>query len=167
MIFPCVMYFYVVPALFGPEPVIDPSAEPASWTAFLIKLCLGIFCLFGLSILMLYFKQEAMLYKPSQPFQFPEQNPDLYQSPKQRGIPFEDVYITTEDGIKLHGWHMHHESKVLERDTVVFFHENAGNIGVRLDYFELLFKRVNVNVLCVGYRGYGHSQGEPTELGLK
>lgn len=62
---------------------------------------------------------------------------------------------------------MHHEFKALERDTVVFFHENAGNIGVRLDYFELLFKRVNVNIVCFGYRGYGHSQGRPTQTGLQ
>ena len=61
---------------------------------------------------------------------------------------------------------MFHGAKCLDRDTVVFFHENAGNIGVRLDYFEMLFKRVNVNVLCVGYRGYGHSEGTPSEVGL-
>lgn len=84
----------------------------------------------------------------------------------QRGIPFDDVHITTEDGIKLHGWLMHHGPLTKERDTVVFFHEKEGNIGLRLDYFELLFKRVNVNVLCVGYRGYGHSEGRPTEAGL-
>jgi hypothetical protein len=45
------------------------------------------------------------------------------------------------------------------RDTVVFLHENAGNIGLRLDYFELLFKKVGVNVLAFGYRGYGRSEG--------
>jgi len=30
----------------------------------------------------------------------------------------------------------------------------------------LLFKRVNVNILSIGYRGYGHSEGVPTEAGL-
>ena len=49
----------------------------------------------------------------------------------------------------------------------MFFHENAGNIGLRLDYFEILYKKVDVNVLCVGYRGYGHSEGQPSEAGLK
>ncbi len=53
------------------------------------------------------------------------------------------------------------------RDTVVFLHENAGNIGLRLDYFELLVKKVGVNVVCVAYRGYSKSQGEPSEEGLK
>lgn len=43
------------------------------------------------------------------------------------------------------------------KDTVVFFHENAGNIGLRLDYFELLCKHVGVNVLCIAYRGYSSS----------
>jgi hypothetical protein len=43
------------------------------------------------------------------------------------------------------------------KDTVVFFHENAGNIGLRLDYFELMCKHVGVNLLCIAYRGYSRS----------
>ncbi len=62
---------------------------------------------------------------------------------------------------------MRPEESSLDRDTVVFFHENAGNIGLRLDYFDLLYKKVGVNVLAVGYRGYGRSEGEPTEAGMK
>ena len=77
----------------------------------------------------------------------------------KREIPFEDVNIITEDNLKLHGWFMRPESDYQNRDTVVFLHENAGNIGLRLDYFELLFKKVGVNVLAFGYRGYGRSEG--------
>lgn len=54
-----------------------------------------------------------------------------------------------------------------DRKTVVFLHENAGNIGLRLDYFEILYKKVGVNVLAVGYRGYGRSEGVPSEVGLQ
>ena len=50
---------------------------------------------------------------------------------------------------------------------MVFLHENAGNIGLRLDYFEILYKKVGVNVLAVGYRGYGRSEGVPSEVGLQ
>ena len=65
--------------------------------------------------------------------------------------------------MKLHGWLIYKETDAKKHDTVVFFHENAGNIGLRMDYFELLHDQVNVNVLCVGYRGYGKSQGTPSE----
>jgi fermentation-respiration switch protein FrsA (DUF1100 family) len=54
-----------------------------------------------------------------------------------------------------------------DKDTVIFFHENAGNIGLRLDYFSLLCAQVNVNVLCVAYRGYSSSEGTPSEEGLQ
>ena len=51
--------------------------------------------------------------------------------------------------------------------TLVFMHENAGNIGMRLDYFKFLIKKFNVNVLAMAYRGFSESEGKPTEEGLK
>lgn len=45
-------------------------------------------------------------------------------------------------------------------------HENSGNIGTRMDYFDKLVKAVGVNVLCIAYRGYSRSEGKPTEAGL-
>lgn len=36
-----------------------------------------------------------------------------------------------------------------------------------MDYFELLVKKVGVNVLCMAYRGYSKSEGTPSEEGLK
>jgi fermentation-respiration switch protein FrsA (DUF1100 family) len=45
-------------------------------------------------------------------------------------------------------------------------HENAGNIGLRMDYFQLMYSQ-NYNIMCVAYRGYSESVGVPTETGLK
>lgn len=42
-------------------------------------------------------------------------------------------------------------------DTVLFCHENDGNIGQRLEYIEVLCRKVQVNVVCIAYRGYSHS----------
>ena len=53
------------------------------------------------------------------------------------------------------------------KDTVVFMHENAGNIGLRLDYYETLCNFAQVNVLSIAYRGYSKSEGTPSELGLE
>lgn len=106
-----------------------------------------------------------MLYAPKAPFQTPEENASSYNSPYDRGIKFQDVFVYTKDGVKLHGWHMSLDFEQA-KDTVVFMHENTGNLGMNLDYFETLVKKVGVNVLCVSYRGYSKSEGVPTEHGL-
>jgi pimeloyl-ACP methyl ester carboxylesterase len=56
------------------------------------------------------------------------------------------------------------------RNTVVFFHENAGNLGLRLDYFSFLYHDMGVNVIAFAYRGYSDSvllAGFPTENSIK
>ena len=60
---------------------------------------------------------------------------------------------------------MYHENSK-EKDTVIFMHENAGNIGLRLDYFELIFNNLDVNIVAVAYRGFSGSQGTPSEEGI-
>ena len=51
-----------------------------------------------------------------------------------RNIDYEELSITTEDGLKLQGWLMT-VGQYTNKDTILFLHENAGNIGLRLDYF--------------------------------
>jgi fermentation-respiration switch protein FrsA (DUF1100 family) len=55
----------------------------------------------------------------------------------------------------------------MSKQTVVFLHENAGNIGLRMDYFSRMVGVVDVNILTVAYRGYSSSEGYPDEAGLK
>ena len=62
---------------------------------------------------------------------------------------------------------MHHgDADSRNKDTIIFLHENAGNIGLRLDYFELIYHKLDVNIVCVAYRGYSRSEGEPNEPGI-
>lgn len=53
-----------------------------------------------------------------------------------------------------------------KRITVIFLHENAGNIGMRLDWFELMYTRLEVNIVAVAYRGYSSSEGYPHQAGI-
>ena len=46
-------------------------------------------------------------------------------------------------------------------------HENTGNLGQRMDYFDLLVRRIGINVVSVAYRGYSKSKGKPSETGIK
>ena len=48
----------------------------------------------------------------------------------------------------------------------MWFHGNAGNISHRLPNARLLLDRFGLDLLLVDYRGYGRSQGQPSETGL-
>jgi len=67
----------------------------------------------------------------------------------------------------LHGWFVKTQNHSSTAPTIVFFHENAGNIGTRLPFIKYYIRLHECNVLIVAYRGYSYSEGIPTELGLK
>ena len=75
------------------------------------------------------------------------------------GLPIQDVWITGYDGTKLHAWWIPNEKA---QYTFLAFHGNAGNIAGRGYVYEFL-NRIPANVLAVEYRGYGKSEGKPSE----
>lgn len=86
----------------------------------------------------------------------------IEKTPSSVALTYEDVFITTKDKLTLHGWFVPHpEAKA----TVLFLHGNAGNIADRVDRLAL-YHRMGLNTLIVDYRGYGQSDGKPTEKGL-
>jgi hypothetical protein len=116
----------------------------------------------------LYLFQNHIIYLPIVPgmSRYPSSNPIGYRSPSDRQIPYEEATLETEDGVKLSSWLLYQNERK-KVPTIVFFHENAGNIGYRLDFFEQLYKKLGVNVLAVSYRGYGDSEGSPSEAGIQ
>lgn len=86
----------------------------------------------------------------------------ITDTPTDIGLSFDDVVMETEDGVSIHGWFIKHPQA---QTTVLFFHGNAGNLSYRLEKLQLLHE-LGLNVLIVDYRGYGKSQGHPTEAGL-
>ena len=91
---------------------------------------------------------------------FPEK--EYYASPKQFGLVFEDVWLTTSDGTTLHGWYLPAPGS---RHLILFCHGNAGNISHRLDNLARL-NQAGLAVFIFDYRGYGQSQGSPSEKGM-
>jgi hypothetical protein len=87
---------------------------------------------------------------------------EIALTPRTIGLPFEDVYFTTKDGVTLNGWLVHAPGA---RATMIFCHGNAGNIGDRVEKIRY-FVEMGVNVFIFDYRGYGKSQGKPSESGL-
>jgi fermentation-respiration switch protein FrsA (DUF1100 family) len=99
-----------------------------------------------------YLEAHSVFY----PYRVIEVTPDRF------GLAYEDVYIATEDGLKINGWLIKNPSA---RSTLLFFHGNAGNISDRLTKLKM-FHDAGLQVLIIDYRGYGRSQGVPTENGV-
>ena len=91
---------------------------------------------------------------------FPEKG--IASTPLDVGLEYEDVFLTAADGTRVHGWHIPGESRV----TLLWLHGNAGNISRRLDNILLMRERLGAGVFIIDYRGYGLSEGKPSESGL-
>ncbi len=86
-----------------------------------------------------------------------------YTHPQRFGLQHEDVYITTADGVRLHGWWL--PAKGPPRGTVLHLHGNAANVSNHLPLVAWL-PPAGFNVLMLDYRGFGRSQGRPTLAGV-
>jgi hypothetical protein len=105
----------------------------------------------GLTLLLFVF-QERFIYFPTR---------TITTTPAAIGLDYEAVQLETADGLKLSGWFVPAENA---NDVLLFFHGNAGNISHRLASIEQ-FHRLGLNVFIIDYRGYGQSEGRPTEAG--
>ncbi|KAG5188678.1 Alpha/Beta hydrolase protein [Tribonema minus] len=100
-----------------------------------------------------------------------------------------NVNVTTSDGLRLYGWHLLPNSRIARvsaqagraledgdfegeladaERVVVYFHGNAATRGVknRVDLVKTLAGVLDAHVMAFDYRGFGDSEGTPTEGGL-
>jgi uncharacterized protein len=102
----------------------------------------------------LYLTQDRMFFFPTS---------ELVTTPDRHGLAYEDVWLTAEDGVQLHGWFV---PAPRARATLLFFHGNGGNISHRIDSLRI-FHELGLSVLVLSYRGYGRSEGRPGEAGIR
>ncbi|NLF82358.1 MAG: alpha/beta hydrolase, partial [Candidatus Gastranaerophilales bacterium] len=113
---------------------------------FLLKFFAAL-CVFIFVVVPLYIKHAT--YYPSKNFQ----NISTHH---------EDVYFTTSDGVKINAWY---SPPMYRNITVVFCHGNGGNLSTYQEIFSKL-KQKGFGILAIDYRGYGKSEGKPSEKGL-
>ncbi|XP_035741027.1 protein ABHD13-like isoform X2 [Vespa mandarinia] len=105
----------------------------------------GIFAFFLLcfaTIGILYHREDQLLYHPESPAHSRVYVP----APSIFNLPYESIYTRSGDGTMLHMFFISQpEDRAKMAPTLLFLHGNAGNIG---------------------HRGYGLSQGSPSEEGL-
>ncbi|MDV7338057.1 alpha/beta hydrolase [Terasakiella sp. A23] len=121
-------------------------------TLMIIALVFGLG--YSLLVLLVWSFQHRLVFYPSH---------DFYAAPDAISLPFEDVFMTTEDTVKIHSWFV--PARPSQRlGTILFFHGNAGNITHRLDTIRL-FNQMDHDVFIIDYRGYGQSEGAVSESG--
>lgn len=101
---------------------------------------------------LMYFFQPGFVYLPRR---------TLDASPADIGLRYQSIHFMARDGVRLHGWYVPARAK---RGVLLFFHGNAGNISHRLDSLRI-FNRLGLSTFIIDYRGYGLSEGTPSEAG--
>ncbi len=115
--------------------------------------------LFWLIICIVFFL-IGIRYIERQSIYFPMR--DMYSTPRERGLPYEEIYFKTSDNKRLNGWFIPRDNA---KFIVLFCHGNAGNISHRIEKISILHD-LGVSTFIFDYRGYGKSQGRPSERGL-
>ncbi|XP_052199262.1 alpha/beta hydrolase domain-containing protein WAV2 [Diospyros lotus] len=86
-------------------------------------------------------------------------------TPARLRLLYEDVWLRSSDGVRLHAWFI----KLFpdcSGPTILFFQENAGNIAHRLEMVRIMLQRLQCNIFMLSYRGYGASDGYPSQHGI-
>lgn len=98
--------------------------------------------------------------------------PEIDRTPADVGLQYDDVYYPTGDGLTLNGWFIPGpkqtklDAGATGQQTLLWFHGNGGNISHRVDDLALFHHLLSVNIFIFDYRGYGLSEGQPSEQGV-
>ena len=88
--------------------------------------------------------------------------PGIQVDPRSFPVPIETVFLRTQDGVRISAFYLPRPDA---RHAILFLHGNAGNASHRLVDAVRLWES-GVNVLLLDYRGYGLSEGNPSEQGV-
>jgi hypothetical protein len=122
-----------------------------TWWGLVRAILIGVL----LSVLLIRMFEERFIF-------FPDIAYGGGDKPEDYGLRAEEVFLTTADGVRIHGYW---SPAAGAEHTLILFHGNAGNLSHRLDYLAFL-NLLPANVLAIDYRGYGKSEGRPTEAGV-
>lgn len=142
----------------------------------------------------IYYFQKDIIYMAKFP---PESRTQVPKPSQFGFENWENVELLTKDNVKLHAYWLpyrtgkfstdrntskenlvikerypHFDASLSVQDeyasvTLLYFHANAGNCGHRLPIAAEIQKRTRCNIFLLSYRGYGLSEGSPSESGLR
>lgn len=121
--------------------------------SLLLKAAVLLLLFFVLICTLLYFKQDSFIYYPR-----PIDKTYLEQI-KENNKNVEDISLSTPDGFKIFGW-LVKSNKPGKVPLVLYFGGNAEEVSHLINDSE---KFNGWNIGLFNYRGYGLSQGQPSE----
>jgi len=119
----------------------------------ILKIIVATSIALGFLFLFLRYIETRTLFYPAK---------EIQAFPDRAGLEYQDVFFKTTDNIKINGWFVPCEDA---QYTILFCHGNAGNISHRIEKLKF-FNDLGCSVLIIDYRGYGKSQGAPSEAGF-
>ncbi|KAF4363555.1 hypothetical protein F8388_002096 [Cannabis sativa] len=124
--------------------------------------------------------QERLVYVPV----LPGLTKSYPITPARLRLPYEDVWLQSSDGVRLHAWFIklfpdcrveHFRVRLKLSNPLVFprkcweyptYYYRRRNIAHRLDMVRIMLQRLQCNVFMLSYRGYGASDGFPSQHGI-
>lgn len=86
----------------------------------------------------------------------------LVATPEDYGLLYQRLTLTTPDGLVLMAWAI---PAAEDAPWLIYFHGNGENVSRYLPLTTRLHA-LGLNILTPDYRGYGESEGKPSEMGL-
>jgi fermentation-respiration switch protein FrsA (DUF1100 family) len=97
--------------------------------------------------------EDQLVYHPSRA---------IVATPDDYGLSYASLELSTDDNVRIHAWAIPASD---DAPWLVYFHGNGQNISHYLDFTRRLHD-YGLNILMPEYRGYGRSEGTPSEEGL-
>ena len=142
-----------------------PALEPRRRRP-LVRLVASLAIAGAIFLGMLMLLESSLIYFPTA---YPDGFWDTAAVGAEGGCTVEDCFFPTADGHRLHAWWCRpgawSEPDPASTMVLLWFHGNAGNLSHRAGMM-LKLQSLPVQVFLVDYRGYGRSQGKPSESGL-
>jgi len=130
-----------LPTLLNPLG-LNPLISAGGWAALSAGVAYASICL------TLYQRQRKLIFRPL---------PGLLRTPAELGLPYQDVWISVENGAKLHSWWLPNTHKEKQK-VLLFCHGNYGNISYNTERIRFFYS-LGFSILAFDYRGYGQSGG--------
>lgn len=105
---------------------------------------------YGIAAAVFWWRQAQVIYRPRR----------RTESEEGDGAA-QEVWMRADDGVRLHGRYFNHPGPA---GTVLFCHGNSSDVSLCGDVARM-YLRLGYEVLLFDYRGYGRSEGQPSEEG--
>jgi fermentation-respiration switch protein FrsA (DUF1100 family) len=89
----------------------------------------------------------------------------LTATPRDIDLHYHDVFLSATDGVRLHAWCVEAATWSENPLWLLHLHGQGTNLGDQLADLRF-WHDLGFSILALDYRGYGHSDGVPSEAGL-